>query len=276
MENLGRSTKEALSWILFAEINSIVEEQFSLAELHPSGGLYDCLSFISETKQVAAMANRDGNSLLWGEELLSDIWNRTMLDPHEAAMYVLSEVDVFVDPDGKPFRKPVTDCMMAIGNTLWFYRGRGVRMEWGWNDYQDSFGPNFEDGQYGLPDTWKTQDSAVPNADWRSWIWFLSFEGVFEYAFNLQNGEKTRLGRSTDLQLSKWRWPEDEPATPILAHRVTAFNGDKVIIETVVEPSMLRGVIRLLDIHRFEVEDLISLTDVPANFLEKLRAADTS
>jgi hypothetical protein len=275
MENLGRSSKEALSWILFAEINSIVEEQFSLAELHPGGGLYDCLSFISETKQVAAMANRNGNSLR-GEELLSDIWNRTLLDPHEAAMFVLSEVDESVDPDGKPARKTVTDCMMTIGNTLWLYRGRGVRMEWGWADHQDSFGPNFEDGQYDLPDTWKTQDSAVPNADWRSWIWFMSYEGVFEYAFNLKNGERLKLSKAAHVKLSKWKWKIDQRARPLLAQRVTVLDQGKEVEEFFVHPWSHRRVIRLYDLYEVHTEDLHSLTDVPAEFLERLRVTDTS
>ena len=56
--DVPRRLREALSWEISAELVRRHPEQLMLAELHPGGGQYDCMTIVSLQDQEKAFLNR--------------------------------------------------------------------------------------------------------------------------------------------------------------------------------------------------------------------------
>jgi len=90
---------EYLSWHVMAAVLGIIAADVVLADLHPGGGQYDCLSLVTYEQEVVLMLNRNGTSAAGpGDESVSGIWERAALKGSaEAALYILNELGIAID-----------------------------------------------------------------------------------------------------------------------------------------------------------------------------------
>ena len=91
---------EYLSWGVMAEILERIDGDVVIADLQPGGGQYDCLSLVTSSPEILLMLNRNGTSASSGDEIVHHIWERAAInDEQEAALYILSELGLYVDED---------------------------------------------------------------------------------------------------------------------------------------------------------------------------------
>jgi hypothetical protein len=53
---------EYLSWRVMAQILERIDGELFIADLHPGGGQYDCLSLVTSAPEIVLMLNRNGTS----------------------------------------------------------------------------------------------------------------------------------------------------------------------------------------------------------------------
>ena len=247
MENTDAfKTKQALSWMVITEIYKLIQENCTIAELHPGGGLYNTLSLVG--KHPLVQLNRNGSSaLIEGAELISDFWPRALHDPREAALFLLSESSIAIEPDLPQGKNSVVESMMKLSNALWEFKYLDIALVWGWADWPESFEASGVTDNLPLPEHWKEYPGTYMDSDWRSQVWVLTLEGEPQFAFNMFTGEIVKLKGSSQIILRETVLGPDDLPAPILYLGVMQMHNGEVLFKSKVHPSMKREVFRTLD-----------------------------
>ena len=167
---------EYLSWGVMAEILERIDGDVVIADLQPGGGQYDCLSLVTSSPEILLMLNRNGTSASSGDEIVHDIWERAAInDEQEAALYILSELGLFVDEDAEEKNKELIKTCKRIA--YWVRsRSKGLgKAQCCWIDGNYGVGPaNDLLSQVNIPDSWKALDAPYNGSDWSALIYAMT------------------------------------------------------------------------------------------------------
>jgi hypothetical protein len=167
---------EYLSWGVMAEILERIDGDVVIADLQPGGGQYDCLSLVTSSPEILLMLNRNGTSAKSGDEIVHDIWERAAInDEQEAALYILSELGLYVDEDAEEKNKELIKTCKRIA--YWVRsRSKGLgKAQCCWLDGNYGVGPaNNLLSQVKIPDSWKALDAPYNGSDWSALIYAMT------------------------------------------------------------------------------------------------------
>lgn len=167
---------EYLSWGVMAEILERIDGDVVIADLQPGGGQYDCLSLVTSSPEILLMLNRNGTSASSGDEIVHDIWERAAInDQQEAALYILSELGLYVDEDAEEKNKELITTCKRIA--YWVRsRSKGLgKAQCCWIDGNYGVGPaNNLFSQVKIPDSWKALDAPYNGSDWSALIYAMT------------------------------------------------------------------------------------------------------
>jgi hypothetical protein len=167
---------ECLSWGVMAEILERIDGDVVIADLQPGGGQYDCLSLVTSSPEILLMLNRNGTSAKSGDEIVHDIWERAAInDEQEAALYILSELGLYVDEDAEEKNKELIKTCKRIA--YWVRsRSKGLgKAQCCWLDGNYGVGPaNSLLSQVKIPDSWKSLDAPYNGSDWSALIYAMT------------------------------------------------------------------------------------------------------
>jgi hypothetical protein len=167
---------EYLSWGVMAEILERIDGDVVIADLQPGGGQYDCLSLVTSSPEILLMLNRNGTSAKSGDEIVHDIWERAAInDEQEAALYILSELGLYVDEDAEEKNKELIKTCKRIA--YWVRsRSKGLgKAQCCWLDGNYGVGPaNNLLSQVKIPDSWKALGAPYKGSDWSALIYAMT------------------------------------------------------------------------------------------------------
>ena len=167
---------EYLSWGVMAEILERIDGDVVIADLQPGGGQYDCLSLVTSSPEILLMLNRNGTSAKSGDEIVHDIWERAAInDEQEAALYILSELGLYVDEDAEEKNKELIKTCKRIA--YWVRsRSKGLgKAQCCWLDGNYGVGPaNNLLSQVKIPDSWKALRAPYKGSDWSALIYAMT------------------------------------------------------------------------------------------------------
>jgi hypothetical protein len=147
-----------------------------IADLQPGGGQYDCLSLVTSSPEILLMLNRNGTSARSGDEIVHDIWERAAInDEQEAALYILSELGLYVDEDAEEKNKELIKTCKRIA--YWVRsRSKGLgKAQCCWLDGNYGVGPaNNLLSQVKIPDSWKALGAPYKGSDWSALIYAMT------------------------------------------------------------------------------------------------------
>jgi len=184
----------------------LVSEENFVSILSPGDGQYDCLSLHDGGNNLLIQLNRKGENALANEVLVENIWSRAALNPHECALYILSESDLEVETEKLNIEKQKTlEALVNISNYLNENFKSNIILEWGWIDNQYLSDANPILDQFSIPPNWKELGGPSNSVLWPGWIYVIKDGDNLVSLVNLKNGE------SVDLKGNKWnRWPKHE------------------------------------------------------------------
>ena len=205
---------EYLSWGVMAEILERIDGDVVIADLQPGGGQYDCLSLVTSSPEILLMLNRNGTSASSGDEIVHDIWERAAInDEQEAALYILSELGLYVDEDAEEKNKELIKTCKRIA--YWVRsRSKGLgKAQCCWIDGNYGVGPaNNLLSQVKIPDSWEALDAPYNRSDWSALIYAMTLpdEKTGDKVVGLVN---MKTGEAINPDGSQWvDWHKPIPA----------------------------------------------------------------
>ena len=239
--DLSYATKEVLSWMTIAYMLRELADPVRVMVTHPGGGMYDCLTLLSEGGQPLVSLNREGSSALVGDEVISDIWTRAGLvpggGPMEAAYFLLSESDLGVEID-----QPLTGTARAaitLANLLNLHRDHDVHAVpvWhGWGVYRDL------EEDLGLLepftdlDEWLAQPPPIPGMTASGWLVAFVYDGTPRALVNMRTGEVRYAKPYLHPPLHEYVDHTGQLACPIaLSISCVGFDGKPILTDS-IEP----------------------------------------
>jgi hypothetical protein len=231
---------EYLSWRIIAEILERIDGDLVIADLQPGGGQYDCLSLVTTSPEIVLMLNRNGTSAKSADAIVHDIWERAVInDSQEAALYILSELELDVDENAEKRNKELITTCKRI--SYWVRsRSKGLgKALCCWFDGNHGVGPAFNLlEQVRIPDSWKALDAPYRGSDWSANIYAmtLSDEEAGDKVIGLVN---MKTGEAINPDGSEWvEWSKPIPALSRIVPTNKKINGDpKTIIQLpLIEP----------------------------------------
>jgi hypothetical protein len=167
---------EYLSWKVMAGILERIDGELFLADLHPGGGQYDCLSLVSSAPEIVLMLNRNGTSASSSRNAINGIWERAALqDTDEAALFILSELEMHVDESAAQRNKKLIETCNRIA--YWVRsRSKGLgSAQCCWFDGNYDVGPaNSLLSQVKIPESWKALEAPYRGSDWSALIYAMT------------------------------------------------------------------------------------------------------
>jgi hypothetical protein len=167
---------EYLSWRVMAHILERIDGDLFIADLQPGGGQYDCLSLVTSEPDIVLMLNRNGTSATGGGESIHGIWERAAIeDTDEAALYILSELGLYVDEEAEKRNK---DLIVTCNRIAYWVRSRSKglgKARCCWVDGAYAVGPaNSLLDQVRIPDSWKAMDAPYRGSDWSALVYAMT------------------------------------------------------------------------------------------------------
>ena len=214
---------EYLSWRVMAHILERIDGDVVIADLQPGGGQYDCLSLVTSEPNIVLMLNRNGTSASGGGGSVDGIWERAAIeDTQEAALFILSELGLFVDEDAEKRNKD----LIATCNRIAYWvrklsKGLG-KARCCWVDGAYGVGPahNLLE-QVRIPDSWKAMDAPYRGSDWSALIYVMTLpdERTDDKVVGLVN---MKTGEAIHADGSAWEeWSGPIPALQRIVPRST-------------------------------------------------------
>lgn len=206
---------EYLSWGVIAHILERIDGGLFIADLHPGGGQYDCLSLVTSAPEIVLMLNRNGTSAKGGDGLVHGIWERAAIeDTDEAALYILSELGLYVDEDAQKCNK---DLIVTCNRIAYWVRklSKGLgKARCCWIDGIYGVGPaNSLLDQVRIPDSWKAMDAPYRGSDWSALVYAMTLpdnERMNDKVVGLVN---MKTGEAIIADGSEWvEWKKPIPA----------------------------------------------------------------
>ena len=206
-----------------AQILERIDGDLVIADLHPGGGQYDCLSLVTVEPEIVLMLNRNGTSAKGDSGIVHGIWERAAIeDTVEAALYILSELGLFVDEDAEKRNK---DLIVTCNRIAYWVRSRSKglgKARCCWVDGAYGVGPahNLLE-QVRIPDSWKAMDAPYRGSDWSALIYVMTLpdERTDDKVVGLVN---MKTGEAILADGSKWEeWSGPIPALQRIVPRST-------------------------------------------------------
>ena len=203
---------EYLAWKIMSSALEFIDQDLYLADLHPGGGQYDCLSLISNNSEIILMLNRNGTSAASNSGLVEDIWQDAYRDgARSAAMNILTELDI---PMYGELEKEKSDLILSCKRMARWVRhqsGKKGKPVCCWIDDTYSVGPakNLLT-QVKTPESWTTQKPPSLGTDWSAWLFALTVDEKVVGMVNMKTGEAINADGSQMAQ-----WYEEKFSVPV-------------------------------------------------------------
>jgi len=182
---------EYLSWKLMAGALAFIDLDLHLADLHPGGGQYDCLSLITNDGEVILMFNRNGTSAASNTGIVHDIWKNASRDgARSTIMDTLTELDI--DMYGEVEEEKAEIILTCNRMARWLRqqsnkKGSAVCC---WLDDGYSVGPaKHLLSLIKIPESWKTQEPPRESTDWSAWLYALTIDEKVVGLVNIKTGD---------------------------------------------------------------------------------------
>jgi hypothetical protein len=211
---------EYLSWKLMSRALEFIDLDLHLADLHPGGGQYDCLSLITKDSQVFLMLNRNGTSAATNTGSVHDIWeNATKNGSRSTIMDAFTELDV----DMRDVIEEKADIILTCNRMARWIRhqskkkGRAICC---WIDDTYFVGPSKNLlSQVLIPGLWTTQDPPREETDWSAWIYALTIDEKVIGLVNMKTGDAIN---PDGTRMSQW-YEKKSPLPPKKIKKVESF-----------------------------------------------------
>jgi hypothetical protein len=257
MENreLGWHSKEALSWMVIAEVLKIAAGPLRIGILHPGGGQYDSLCLITPTGDPVMQLNRNGVNALAGDELVENIWETAANNPRLAALRIMDEGNLPAELEPTEEYQNLSLMATNIANYLTLNLNTGTSVEWGWFD--STYGSNKSSvlDSFKIPEEWKVAEPAFPGTEWQSNIFIILKAGVAVAAVNAGKME------AVNPEGESWSpWPlsyvgVDDLVSPHVGFHIVAKDSTGgVAYDGNVHPAIARRVRKMLMEEVFDVQ----------------------
>jgi len=257
MENreLGWHSKEALSWMVIAEVLKIAAGPLRIGVLHPGGGQYDSLCLITPTGDSVLQLNRNGVNALAGDELVEHIWETAVNNPRLAALRIMDEGDLPAELEPTEGHKNLSLMATNIANYLTLNLSAGTSVEWGWFDSTYGSGRSPVVDSFKIPEEWKIAKPAFPGTEWQSNIFIILKAGTAVAAVNAETMEAVNpAGESWSAWPASYVGVDDLISPHIGFHIVAKDSKGGVAYDGNVHPASARRVRKMLMEERFDVQ----------------------
>jgi hypothetical protein len=181
---------EYLSWELMSRALEFLDLDLHLADLHPGGGQYDCLSLITKDGQIFLMLNRNGTSAASNDGIVHDIWeNASKNGARSTIMDTFTELDIEMSDVAKENAALILTCKRMV---RWIRhqsskKGSAICC---WIDDAYFVGPSKNLlSQVMIPGLWTTQDPPRESTDWSAWLYALTIEEKVIGLVNMKTGD---------------------------------------------------------------------------------------
>jgi hypothetical protein len=181
---------EHLSWKLMSRALEFIDVDVHLADLHPGGGQYDCLSLITKDSQVFLMLNRNGTSAATNTGFVDDIWEKAAKDGARSTM-----MDAFfeLDIDMRDVKEEKADLILACKRMARWIKHQSKKKGSAiccWIDDTYYVGPSKNMlSQALIPGLWAIQDPPREETDWSAWIYALTIDEKVVGLVNMKTGD---------------------------------------------------------------------------------------
>ena len=237
---------EYLSWALMSRALEFLDLDLHLADLHPGGGQYDCLSLITKDSQVFLMLNRNGTSAASNSGIVEDIWEKAAEDgTRSTIMDAFFELDIDMRDAAKENAALILTCKRMV---RWIRhqsskKGSAICC---WLDDAYFVGPSKNLlSQVMIPGSWNTQDPPRESTDWSAWLYALTIDGKVIGLVNMKTGDAVNPDGTPMAQWYEEKFPIsakkikkvepfsqsiEVPTEEVLKifRKVSTFNGYKV------------------------------------------------
>jgi hypothetical protein len=181
---------EYLSWKLISSALEFIDLDLHLADLHPGGGQYDCLSLITQDSQIFLMLNRNGTSAASNTGIVHNIWEKADRDgARSTIMDALTELDI----DMYDVAAEKTDLILTCKRMARWIRIQSKKKGSAiccWIDNTYFVGPSKDMlSQVMIPESWTTQEPPRKVTDWSAWLYALTIDEKVVGLVNMKTGD---------------------------------------------------------------------------------------
>jgi hypothetical protein len=183
---------EYLSWRLMSRALEFLDLDLHLADLHPGGGQYDCLSLITKNSQIFLMLNRNGTSAATNTGVVHGIWESASKNGSRSTI-----MDAFTELDIDMLDAPSENATLILTcerMARWIRhqskrKGSAICC---WIDDTYDVGPyKTLLSQVMIPGLWTTQDPPRDDTDWSAWLYALTIDEKVVGLVNMKTGDAT-------------------------------------------------------------------------------------
>lgn len=201
---------EYLSWKLMSRGLEFIDLDLHLADLHPGGGQYDCLSLITKDGEVFLMLNRNGTSAESDSGIIHDIWeNASKHGARSTIMDAFTELDI----DMYDVLEEKADLILTCKRMARWVRYQSNKKGSAiccWIDDTYFVGPAAHLlSQVKIPGLWTTQVPPRGSTDWSAWLYALTIDEKVVGLVNMKTGDAINPDGT-----SMTRWYEEKNALP--------------------------------------------------------------
>ena len=212
---------EYLSWKLMAGALEFIDLDLHLADLHPGGGQYDCLSLITNDSDIILMLNREGTSAASNTGFVHDIWESASKNGvRSTIMDTLTELDI--DMHGE-VEEEKADIILTCNRMARWIRHQSKKKGSAiccWIDDTYFVGPSKNLlSQALIPGLWTTQEPPRESTDWSAWIYALTIDEKVIGLVNMKTGDAIN---PDGTRMSQW-YDEKFPVSPNKVKKVESF-----------------------------------------------------
>jgi hypothetical protein len=237
---------EYLSWKLMSRALEFLDLDLHLADLHPGGGQYDCLSLITKDSQIFLMLNRNGTSAASNDGIVHDIWeNASKNGARSTIMDTFTELDIDMYDVLKENAALILTCKRMVRWIRYQSSKKGSAICC-WIDDSYFVGPSKNLlSQVMIPGSWTTQDPPRESTDWSAWLYALTIDEKVIGLVNMKTGdavnpdgtpmaqwyeEKFPVAAKKIKKVEPFLQPIEMPTEEVLKifRKVSTFNGYNV------------------------------------------------
>lgn len=237
---------EYLSWKLILSALEFIDLDLHLADLHPGGGQYDCLSLITNDGDNVLMLNRNGSSAMTKTGIVHNIWENTSKNgARSTIMDTFTELDI----DMYDVLEEKADLILTCKRMARWIRHQSMKKGSAiccWIDDAYFVGPSKNLlSQVTIPGLWTTQDPPRESTDWSAWLYALTIDEKVVGLVNMKTGDAvnpdgTRMAQWYDekfpvvakkiKKVESFSQPVEMPTEEVLKifRKVSTFNGYNV------------------------------------------------
>ena len=193
---LTRKEIEQLAWELISRFLLTLKDSSGdlvVADLHPGGGTYDCLSLISAmpNPKPIILLNRKGTSARVRGKNINGIWEYARKSgPTACANFILEEANEERTSITTAKRRLQARISKGIANWVKQNDAESPLAVCAWQDDPFYVGPKQSLlNAFRIPKSWTEIDPPYKGSDWSAWIYILQSEKELTAAINFANGE---------------------------------------------------------------------------------------